>query len=192
MLKDMRNLEQELKLQLDEREYEVLAALTSSKPQLQVNYYFYPETFSPDVMVRVREKNGRFVLGYKQRLQQHNGVTVCDERECEISADFAQSMLSRGIRYGEINGMLKTQLDEDLRCVGKTETYRTAFDLERWHLELDKNVYLGKTDYELECECEQVQQLTELENYLAYTYGIVVKYSKPKSQRFCEALNEKI
>lgn len=192
LLRDMRNLEQELKLQLDEREYDLLSALTENKPQLQTNYYFYTDAFSSDVMVRIREKNGRFVLGYKQRLQQNNGVVVCDERECEISPDFAHSMLERGIRYGEINAMLKTKLDEDLHCVGKTDTYRTAFYLQNWRLELDRNEYLGKVDFELECESQQVQQLAELESYLSFSFGIVVKYSKPKSQRFCEALNEKV
>lgn len=179
-------------MQLTEREYGVLSSLTENKPQLQVNYYFCTENFSPDEMIRIREKNGRFLLGYKKRLQQESGISVCDERECEISADFANSMLARGIKYSEINSMLKTQLDEDLHFVGKMETYRTTFYVQNWRLELDKSVYLGKTDFEVECESRQVQQLSELENYLSYAHGIVIKYSKPKSQRFFEALNEKV
>lgn len=188
----MRNLEQELKLQLDKREYDVLSSLTANKPQLQVNYYFCADEFSVDTMVRIREKNGRFVLGYKKRLQHEKGVSVCDERECEIASDFAHNMLRRGIRHSEINDMLKTQFEEDLRFVGKMETYRTAFDMQTWHLELDKNIYLNTIDFELECESEQVQQFAELENYLSYAHGVVVKYSNPKSQRFFEALYEKV
>lgn len=40
----MKNFEQELKLQLDEREYNILADYAKTEPQLQTNYYFcYPD-----------------------------------------------------------------------------------------------------------------------------------------------------
>ncbi len=188
----MRNLEQEIKIQLDEREYNILANLTDKQPQLQVNNYFTMKNFDENVMVRVREKNGVFLLCCKQRLQQTQGITVCDERECEISADFAKSLFSRGLKAHEINDMLKTNFEEDMQYVGKMETYRTAFQLEEWNLELDKSQYLGKCDFELECESPNIQQLYKLENYLSYVYGIVIRYSVSKSQRFFEALNGKI
>lgn len=183
----MRNLEQELKLQLDEREYGIIAALTDKKPQLQINYYFSSRYITEDTMVRVREKQGVYLLCCKVRLKDDQAVTVCDERECEISAEFVQSMLKRGIMPSEINGMLGTDFDEALAYAGKLETYRTAFDLEEWHLELDKNIYFDKCDYELECESTFVQQLYKLKNYLSYNYGIVIRESSPKSLRFFEA-----
>lgn len=192
MLNGMRNLEQELKLSLEEREYDILSALTEQKPQLQTNYYFCSENFPQNTMVRIREKGGVYLLCVKRLLQQNRGVTVCDERECEVSPNFARNLLSRGIRSSELNGMLKTDFDEDLRCVGKMDTYRTAFCLKEWHLELDKNLYLNKCDYELECESANVQQLNELENYLFYAYGVVIKHSVSKSKRFFEALNGKV
>lgn len=179
-------------MQLDEREYNVLAALSAQQPQLQTNYYFCSENFSPEEMVRIRQKNGCFLLGYKHRLQQQSGVTVCDERECEISADYAQSLCRRGIRAEEINGLLKTQMEEHLHFVGKMQTYRTTFCLNDWRLELDDSRYLGRRDFELECESSQIQQLAELQSYLSFQHGIVIKYSTPKSQRFFEALNEKL
>ena len=59
-------------------------------------------------------------------------------------------------------------------------------------MELDKNVYLGRCDYELECESDDVEALEKLKLFLFYNYGISPRYSRPKSQRFFEALNEKV
>jgi len=53
-------------------------------------------------------------------------------------------------------------------------------------LELDKNEYLGTTDYELECEDNDIESLNRLKNYLYYTFGISFKPSLPKSERFFE------
>ncbi|MCM1290088.1 MAG: CYTH domain-containing protein [Corallococcus sp.] len=182
----MRNLEQELKLSLDEREYGILSALSNNKPQLQVNYYFVSQHLGDDCMVRLRQKGNCYILCYKKRLQNSDGVTVCDERECEVDAAFARTLIDRGVYPREINGMLKTDLYEVLTCVGQLHTYRTVFSLQEWTLELDKNEYLGRTDYELECECNHIQQLYKLKNYLSYNYGVVMRYSLPKSQRFFE------
>ena len=183
----MRNLEQELKLTLTEREYGILARLTSVQPQLQVNYYFSSRDLGTDVMVRIREKGDCFTLCYKKRLQDADGVMVSDERECEVTADFAKTLIGRGIYPKEINDMLGTDLYEALVCVGELQTYRTKFNLQEWTLELDQNSYLGITDYELECECDQIQSLNKLKNFLSYNYGVVIRYSLPKSQRFFEA-----
>lgn len=188
----MKNFEQELKLQLDEREFSLLGCLADSKPQLQTNYYFTMQNMSSEVMVRLREKDGNYLLCYKSRLSQREGVSVCDERECEVDGAFADSMIKRGILPDEINGMLKTHFDQTLHCAGNLQTYRTAFTLGEWKLELDKNVYLGRCDYELECESDDVEALEKLKLFLFYNYGIFPRYSRPKSQRFFEALNEKV
>lgn len=188
----MRNLEQELKLKLDEREYNILAALTDKQPQLQVNYYFTSLHLPKTEMVRVRQKGDTFLLCCKHLLQQSSGVNVSEERECEISPDYADSLIRRGISQHEINDMLKTDFYEMLTCEGKMETYRTSFDFQNWHFELDKNVYLDIIDYELECENENMQDLYNLKNYLVYKFGIEMKESPSKNQRFFEAKNAKV
>ena len=182
----MRNLEQELKLTLSEREYNILLQKSGIEPQLQTNYYFYSRMLGKDVMVRVRQKGQNYTLCYKKRLQDTEGVMVSDERECEVSADFATTLIQRGIYPREINEMLHTDLYEVLLCVGTLETYRAKFNLADWTLELDKNQYLGITDYELECECGNIQQLDKLKNFLSYNYGVVIRYAPPKSKRFFE------
>ena len=183
----MKNVEQELKMALDEREYDILLDLALVKPQLQTNYYFRHKGMPQDVMIRLRAKGNEYKLCYKRQLSDRNGVAVSDERECEVAADFANSMLNRGIKQTEVRQLLGVDAPNDLLLVGSMDTYRVKFRIEQWTVELDKNVYSGRVDYELECENLYVEQLEKLKNYLFYAFGIVFRPSKPKVQRFLEA-----
>ena len=186
----MKNIEQELKLQLTEREYALLVDASNAHPQLQSNFYFSYPAMPCDTMVRLRQKGDTYLLGYIRRLTSADSVMVCDERECEISSEHANYILTRGVSVDEMRRLLNVRVDSALRLVGKLDTYRTKFVMIGLLLELDKNVYLGNTDYELECENNDVSELTKLKNYLYYTYGVVERPSKPKSERFFEALNK--
>ena len=183
----MKNIEQELKMALDEREYNILLAVGQVKPQLQTNYYFRYRGMPKDVMIRLRKKGDEYILCYKRQLSDRSGVAVSDERECEISADFANSLRNRGVTQLEAQQLLGVDVAQDLPLVGSMDTYRAKFKIDNWLVELDKNVYSGRVDYELECENLYVEQLEKLKNYLFYAYGIVFRPSKPKVQRFLEA-----
>ena len=183
----MKSIEQELKMALNEREYNILLAASGTAPQLQTNYYFRYAGMPTDLMVSLRKKNGEYVLCYKRRLSDRSGVAVSDERECEISASFANSMRNRGITQAELQQLLGVQLPHNLMFIGYMDTFRAKFQIEQWTVELDKSVYSGRVDYELECENLYVEQLEKLKNYLFYAYGIVFRPSKPKMQRFLEA-----
>lgn len=183
----MKNLEQELKMLLDERGYRIVAAL-GGQPRLQTNFYFgYPE-MPRDQMVRVRQKGEEYILCYKKRLSQTEGVTVCDERECELSAEHARYVLERGLTADEMRKLCGVALPVTLLPLGKMDTYRTAFRWQEWDLELDKNVYLGFTDYELECEHRDAAMLTKLKDRLYYELGLRFVPSAPKIQRFLDRL----
>lgn len=183
----MKNLEQELKLQLDKREYDILSGVSDKEPKLQTNFYFVYDGMSRDVMVRLRKGDG-FKLCYKRRLSETEGVSVCDERECLVSDEHAGYILQRGVTVDEMRKLLDVTVSVPLRLAGKLETYRTEFLLQNWRLELDKNLYLGITDYELECENNDVAELKKLQNHLYYTYGVLAKPSRPKLERFFDAL----
>lgn len=184
----MKNIEQELKLSLDEREYRILLEQAQIEPQLQTNFYFRHSGMTRDVMVRIRQKGNVYLLCYKRRMSDSDSVMVCDERECELSPDYADTMLNRGITKAELKRILDVDLEDDLDLLGSVDTYRAKFELEEWTLELDKNIYLGHIDYELECENSDVVALDRLKNYLSYVYGIVIKPSLPKLARFMQAL----
>lgn len=187
---EMKNLEQELKLQLTSAEYRALCDLTAEKPRLQTNYYFQINEPRADfAMVRIREKEGNFLLCYKSSISNREGVWVNDERECELEKTFAENLISRGISEREINAMLKTDFHQRLEYAGKLDTYRTTFFLQNWKLELDKNFYLDFCDYELECECESVESLESLKEFLRQNYGVEIRYSAAKSARFFQAKN---
>ena len=183
----MKSIEQELKMALNEREYNILLGVAKVTPQLQTNYYFRHRGMSADVMVRLRRKGDEYKLCYKRRLSDSSGVAVSDERECEITASFANSMRHRGIKRSEMQQLLGVEMPNNLTLVGCMDTYRAKFKIQQWTVELDKSVYSGRVDYELECENLYVEQLEKLKNYLFYKYGIVFRQSKPKVQRFLEA-----
>ena len=184
----MKNIEQELKLLLTEREYNILLNASNSQPVKQTNYYFSNKTTATDVMIRIRERQGTFLACFKQCLSFVNDVAVCDEREAEVMDSFCKLAISRGITSSELKSLFNITYP-DVKYVGQMETYRTKFVLQNLNIELDKNVYLGTTDYELECESSFVDVLQNLKDFLFYTYGIVPKSSAPKVQRFFNRLN---
>lgn len=186
----MKNIEQELKLQLTEREYRILLEASGGEPQLQTNYYFGCGGMPRDSMVRVRQKGDSYTLCYKRRMSDVAQVVVCDERECPLTEEHARYIIERGVTKDEMRRLLDVRMDFALKLYGKLDTYRVKFVIDRWTLELDRNVYLGRQDYELECENGDVNELEGLKNYLTYTYGVVVRQSRPKSERFFDALNE--
>lgn len=181
----MNNIERELKIALTEEEYNLLLTASNARPQLQTNFYFYCDGIPRETVVRVRLKQGGgYLLCFKRLLSAHNGINVCDEREQSIDVKTAESFIADGLSADE----LKTRLDVDgglsYRCIGKLDTYRAKFTEKQWTLELDRNEYLGVTDYELECECESDVALENLKEYLLITYGIAFKPSAAKSGRF--------
>lgn len=184
----MKNIEQELKLQLTEREYNVLHALGDGLDVEQVNYYFYYDNMPLKTMVRIRKKQGVYTLCYKDSLSQRNSVSVCRELECEITEGLAKSFMEKGISQQQLMTMLNISMPEPLRCIGNLTTIRKVINISGMKVELDRNSYLGVTDYELECECDNVEQLETLKNYLQFNYGITLKPSCAKSKRFAERL----
>ncbi len=187
----MRNLEQELKLRLTEREYNLVAESTDIKPVLLVNYYFTAEDLSPDTMVRLRQIGDRYVMCYKRRISHCDNVMVCDEREVEATPSFAADVIRNGVGYRALRQMFDVDtFDTRLEYAGELRTYRTTFTWKNMTVELDRCEYLGITDYELECESSHVEDLDVLKNYLNHTYGIVIRSSEPKNKRFFDRLKE--
>ena len=186
----MRNIEQELKLALTEREYNIFLNLSDVQPQLQTNYYFAYQGMPRNTMLRIRKKGFQYLLCYKNRLSENNGVSVCDEIECEIDVSRARLMLQNGVTPSDMNKLLGVAAAENFNYIGQLDTYRSKFRLDEWTLELDKNEYLGIVDYELECESRDVESLAKLKDYLFYNFGITGTPSERKIQRFYLARNK--
>lgn len=182
------SIERELKMSLNKEEYAELLSAGNVAPQLQTNHYFYCADMPVDIMLRIRHKDGKYLFCYKKLLSCENGVNVCDERETYIDGEMSDSLLSNGITPAQLKRLVDVDTQSNYKYAGSLHTYRAKFPLDKWLIELDKNEYLGVTDYELECECASDELLGELKDYLLCNYGFTFKPSLSKSARFFERL----
>lgn len=110
----MRNIEQELKLQLTAREYALVAARAAECGDARTvsitNHYFVGDDMSHDTMVRIRQIGDRYVLCYKRRLNNADEVMVCDERETNVDGPFTNMALQVGLPYRSLNSIFDTDV----------------------------------------------------------------------------------
>ena len=149
------NLEQEYKLLIDENTYNRLKkAFDWQKSFTQVNYYYMDvnnELLQHDITMRIREKNGIYRLQVKVPYQNDN-INFSRKLEFEkeisgaisrLSSSYYQQMLPNDIQIDYVNK------------IGHLTTQRMIYNIQGCEIALDKNEYLGVTDYELEIEFEQ-------------------------------------
>lgn len=179
-------LEFEKKLILSPDEYLTLKRYLSkhTADRVQTNYYYDTDDFALNkkgVTCRIREKNGTF----KATVKQHGASTkeCSTERSKEVINALDDSFFAgMGVK---LQGFLKTE-----RTVVYSDDYCEAV--------LDKNTYLGFTDYELEieyrCDCEtrasgllcgfvKLLRLNYLKTDVAEFFERA-EHSKSKSERF--------
>lgn len=182
----MKEYEQELKLQITERQYFRLTDGTDAVEQF--NYYFVSEKgYQNNDCVRLRKKEGVFTLTYKKRLGNHDGVTQSDEYSCEIPFEQALVFLQNGFSARLLETTFNLQFDNKwFYCCGCLVTRRSVVAFSGFVLEVDKNEYLGVTDYELECEHNDYAQLEQLKGLLRFSFNVEGIASKTKAERFFE------
>ncbi|MBR4554451.1 MAG: CYTH domain-containing protein [Ruminococcus sp.] len=178
-------LEKEIKLMLSEDEYlKLCGEFDISKEIYQVNHYYRSaECAKRRISVRVREVEGSRLLQVKLPVSTEGSLAVREERERvldsvpeEISADVLEEIC--GVR------------DTAVRIGSLATVRKLCCSYEGVELALDRNVYLGITDHELEAEYtgpypEQViEKLRELG--INCDRPAVGKYA-----RFCAGLEEK-
>ena len=178
--------EKEIKVLLKKEEYEKIKEILINKYKdfktyIQVNYYY--DTAHYDLIkaghtLRIRQKEDGLTLEYKSGKRIIDGVRVCDE----YSEDMSE--LPMRIPFPEI---------KEIPCeyIGNLITERTDFKIKEdftraknqreesldfsevstkvkgnFIISLDKNFYLGETDYEIEIEFEGESESLGLENLL--------------------------
>ncbi len=187
-------LEFEKKILLSAEEHETILKIKHNQfpVQVQTNYYFDTDDFSMNkrgITCRIRAKNGKF----KTTIKNHNLQQPDFSREEDISEKTKfdpKPFNAMGLKYqGELLTNRITLLKDDY-C----------------EVVLDRNDYLGYTDYELEIEyhegCEIISQiilehtakslidagiLNDVEELL-----IRAREPKSKSQRFFERKMERM
>lgn len=187
-------IENELKLALTESEYNSLLKLGAKEGKKQINYYFYTDNMSSDLMIRIRHKGDSWQLTAKILVENKGEILNAQEYSANISGALAQALIECGINAQQLDSLLGKNIGkffangQALRYVGELQTIRSVLQVfDGLNIELDANNYLGVNDYELECECLDDSKLKDLMSYLK-SQGIAIKKSCPKSQRFFEKL----
>ena len=140
-------LEKEIKLILSQEEYDRLTeALTFDGELLQVNHYYHSDLCSERrISVRVREVEGKALLQVKLPVSTQGSLAVREERERELEA------VPERITAGQLTEICGIE-DEAVRLGSLTTLRKLSHQIEGVEFCLDKNDYLGVTDYELEAE----------------------------------------
>ncbi len=177
-------LEYEKKISLTEEEYYKLLRLMDEKKTkiMQTNYYYDSDDLKMNtqgITCRIREKNGK----YEATIKAHNQTNKeCSIEKTKETLNEYDDTLFAGLHL-KLQGSLITErvvLYSDSKC----------------ELVLDKNVYLGMTDYEMEVEYSpeyENETINLIYRYMLLLYPTKVcifilfhRVSKSKSERFFE------
>lgn len=140
-------LEKEIKIILTQDEYDLVKrSFGFSTVITQVNNYYRSNACAERrISVRVREVGGRKLLQVKSPVSDSGSLAVREETERELGS--VPKRIDAAV-LREVCGV-----DGCAMLVGSLTTERAlCYDYEGVELALDKNEYLGITDYELEAE----------------------------------------
>jgi uncharacterized protein YjbK len=154
--------EYELKLMLCESEYIEIDSQFTGHAFIQVNHYFdTPEfdLYKRKIVVRLRQKDNVSEITVKTANHRKTDEGIMDMMERTITIDNTEAgmLLSGKIRMAMYLSAYTDLPNVDLTEVGKITTTRKIIilDKELPPAELDKSIYGGITDYELEWELNE-------------------------------------
>ena len=170
----MTEKEFERKLIIGSGEYEELSHYLSkhSKQEniMQINYYYdTPDftLFNASETLRIRQIGDMLKLQYKYNKNYSGDIRISDEYSEKIS-ELPKTITVNGVETQNIGFML---------------TERINFSLKNCIISLDKNLYLGIVDFEIEVETEKESDLPDILKNLTFNINSSGKYS-----RFAEKL----
>lgn len=155
----------------------------------QINYYFETKDFSlkkHGCALRIREKNGQFVLTMKE--PHPNGLLETHE---PLSKEEAYDMINgKIIKRDTINNQLKNMniAIQDLAYYGQLLTERREITYENVLLVLDYSIYNDRSDYELEIEAPSEEIGTPFFNNFLTKNNINKRNTPNKIKRFFATL----
>lgn len=186
-------VEIESKILIDEKEYKKLGEkLGFNAPYLQTNWYIDSddrilENNTIRLGMRIRNVNGEFILSLKAPMAEGKL-----EKDQLLSVSEADNMIQKNIfPEGEIKDFVSEYLDIDvskLKTLAKMETERRRCTYGNVRLALDRNTYLGKTDYELEVDADSIEKAQEVAKEILKGYKFT--FNEVSKQRRCLAALE--
>ena len=144
------NLELEFKCFISEAEYNRLMNEFDLNDNVfsQTNHYFDTDDFelhNSNIVLRIREKGPNFKLTKKVRAKEQGSI----ETHVFLTPEEAKKMLEEGFDASIIG------INKKVHYVCHLTTYRARTPYGNGTLFLDKSVYYGHTDYELEFEADE-------------------------------------
>lgn len=158
-------IEKEVKCLLSQAEYLELQAFCQNEhlpcqSYSQTNYYYDTDDFDlyqKGDTLRVREKeNSVPVMEYKELIKNDGAVRECKEYKKQIHTLPKQIALSEVFENPAVDSQI-------YKYLGALTTERTDYYLKGCTISLDKNIYLGMVDYEIEAEFDKEADLKYLE-----------------------------
>ena len=157
-------IEKELKIMLTADDYDRVESLLLSRYKtmqsfIQINYYYDSDDFTnihSGNTLRIRQIDN-LSLEYKCRKISKDGIRESLEYRKEILHLPKEILLSEAFALND--NTVYTYL-------GQLTTQRTNFVRDNSIISLDKNLYLGIADYELEIESESVDEIRRVEKSL--------------------------
>lgn len=181
------NLEIEFKNILTKAEYETLLhAFNITEDQIfsQENHYFDTSDFAlkhAGSALRIRKKHNDYEMTLKQPLE--NGLLETNQK---LSFQETKQAFQGRLPEGEIKSKIESMAIPFSRIeyFGSLLTNRTELEYKGGLLVLDHSLYLNKEDYELEFECQNFKEGSEVFYELLRLYRIPERKTKNKIQRF--------
>lgn len=161
-------------------DYKILVKLFSDHPRyMQTNYYIDSEDrvlAKSGIALRIRERGDHYELTLKTPLSE--GLL---EKNCRISYEQFEDFRNNGIFPKGDTSRFLTMLDFDLstlKILTSLTTDRIDVEYEGGLLSLDRNVYSGKTDYEIEFEYNNLEGAKAILSKLFQENNIPVSFTQ--------------
>lgn len=180
-------IEIEFKNLLTKEEYNILLNKLPFPEQgkKQINYYFETESLdlrSRRCALRIREKDGTYFLTLKEPfktglLETHDILTKNEAFHWISGKMISKPNTSNRLKLLNINLF-------DLQYIGSLTTIRREYNHNGFIIVLDKSMYNGHTDYELEIEAPSYIEGEKYFLALLHKYQIKQKTTPNKIERF--------
>lgn len=176
--------EKELKGMISRATYNKLSSGKWDKEIVQINFYYgNPKTINSDITIRVRCLQNHFYLQIKLKNNMYDGVRISREYEQKLSS------IPKLICEDTLRNMCCDYSHGDVDLMGFLVTQRKIKQVKDIEIALDKNMYSGKTDYEIEFEYKSgIEDVNKLIHYMELTNHL--HKGKSKFERFIERLKD--
>lgn len=164
----------------------------SSSFQVNKNYYFDDSSFTYNyekITVRIRERNGSFVLTIKDKKNYSKEKPISNEYTVSLNEKEAKKILeSKIITLSEFYKGSMLGASSTLVLLGCLITKRKIYKICNVKICFDISYYLGKEDYEIEIEgeCKDINHIIDKFNIITINQTI-----QGKRSRFLEEFKQK-